>query len=106
MQIPFIEAKHHGVTMPNRAVRWLVIHTAETQEGPNSAVGVANYFRDVSPVGSAHFCVDSTRIIQCVGLNTIANAAPGANREGVHIELCGKLRRPRRSGAIPTHLQN
>jgi len=38
---------------------------------------------------SAHLCVDSDSIVQCVFDNNIAAAAPGVNGDGIHIEQAG-----------------
>ena len=37
----------------------------------------------------AHLCIDNDSIVQCVLDNDVAFAAPGANSDGVHLELAG-----------------
>ena len=85
-----IEARSYGVvrTVP---VRLVVIHTAETLERNDSAEGVARYFAGLKErAASAHFCVDNDSAVQCVPLDRVAYAAPGANHDGIQIELAGR----------------
>ena len=71
-------------------VRLVVLHTAECAETAKSAEAVAGYFASLKDrAASAHFCVDSDSIVQCVPLSGTAWAAPGANDDGVQIELAG-----------------
>jgi N-acetyl-anhydromuramyl-L-alanine amidase AmpD len=44
---------------------------------------------------SAHLCVDNDSIVQCVFDNDVAFAAPGANHDGIQIELAGFARQTR-----------
>jgi hypothetical protein len=52
---------------------------------------VADYFRRGAEGrrASAHYCVDSNSIVQCVQTRDVAFGAPGANRNGIHIEMAG-----------------
>lgn len=72
-----------------RPVRLVVIHSTEAPEGPNTAENVARYFASPQAGGSAHITVDENSIVQSVLDNNIAAAAPGANTDGIHIELAG-----------------
>jgi N-acetyl-anhydromuramyl-L-alanine amidase AmpD len=45
--------------------------------------------RAESKKASAHICVDSDSIIQCVHDSYVAYGAPGANHDGIQIELAG-----------------
>lgn len=87
---PFIQADRFG---PKRTgpVRLVVIHTPEWPESASGAEAVAQYFaknpdkRDAS----CHITVDSDSIVQCVKDSFVAFAAPGANHDGIQIELTG-----------------
>lgn len=85
-----IQARSFGAVRTN-PVRLVVIHTAETLERNDTAEGVARYFRDLKGrSASAHFCVDNDSTVQCVPLDRVAYAAPGANHDGIQIELAGR----------------
>ena len=87
---PFIQSKNYKPTN-GRQMDLIVIHTMESSEKPGTARAVANWFAGSSaPMASAHFCVDSSEIIQCVHEEDIAYGAPGANSNGIHIEMAGR----------------
>lgn len=90
---PFIQARWFTpVVNQRREVRLIVIHTMEIAELGDSAERAAAYFKN-SPDGrkvSAHLCIDNNSIIQCVHDNDIAWAAPGANHNGIQLELAGR----------------
>ncbi|MEU4703291.1 peptidoglycan recognition protein family protein [Nonomuraea dietziae] len=74
------------------AVRVIVVHTMESPEGATTAEDVARYFSRL-PAGrpaSAHLCVDNNSTVRCVSDSNTAFAAPGANADGLHIELAGR----------------
>lgn len=94
----FLQARNYTPGPRTRGdLRYVVIHTAETDERPSSAEGVASYFHS-QPVhdpphyygSSAHYAIDSDSVVQCVRLADIAWAAPGANHNGVQLELAGR----------------
>lgn len=60
-------------------------------ERTDTAEVIAHDFatRDATSKASAHICVDSNSIVQCVKDNDIAYAAPGCNSDGIQIELAG-----------------
>lgn len=74
-----------------RPVRVIVIHDMEFPETARAAEVIAHDFatRTAKNAGSAHINVDNDSIVQCVRDNDIAYAAPGANRDGIQIELAG-----------------
>ncbi len=80
-----------------RHPRVIVMHDMEAPEKGPTARTIADYFAtltetnpDGSPIKkSAHVCVDTTNIVQCVHDNDIAYAAPGANADGLQIEMAG-----------------
>lgn len=75
----------------NRRVRLVVIHTMEAPEARQTAVNVASWFAgSTAPQASAHYCVDAHQIIGCVDEDDVAWAAPGANSDGIQIELAGR----------------
>lgn len=91
---PFVRAKHYRVGRI-APVRLIVLHTAEVPETATSAEAVASYFRNpIGPRGpvtaSAHFCVDNNSVVQCVAEVDTAFAAPGANHDGIQIEMSGR----------------
>ncbi len=75
---------------PLRAIRLLVLHSAESQELAGVADNIAAWFSRDESMASAHYVVDADQIIACVQEKDIAWAAPGANQNGVHVELAGK----------------
>ncbi len=85
----FIQARHYQVS--NRSsIRLIVIHTMEAPEKPGTAKTVASWFGSAqSPMASAHLCIDDKEIWECVKPESIAFAAPHANRDGYHIEHAG-----------------
>lgn len=89
----FVEAKwYQKWTEPGRRpVRVIVIHDMEFPERKDTAEVIAHDFatRLANNKGSAHICVDSDTIIQCVKDNDVAYAAPGCNRDGIQVELAG-----------------
>lgn len=93
--IPFLQAKNYTPLAPgeNRAITLVVLHSAEAPEKPGKALDVARWWAGPeAPQTSAHYVVDSGRVVQCVQDRDVAWAAPGANRQGVHVELVGFAR--------------
>lgn len=89
----FIPARWYTPT-PWRRVRLIVVHAMEWAETPHTAEDCARDFavRPDTNKASAHVCVDSGAIIQCVKDRDVAYAAPGANNDGIQIELAGFIR--------------
>lgn len=85
----FIKARWFTPT-GGRRIDLVVLHTAETPEGVNTARAVANYFATTTTKASAHYTVDPKNIFQCVQDKDVAYAAPGANSNGIHLELSGR----------------
>jgi N-acetyl-anhydromuramyl-L-alanine amidase AmpD len=90
---PFIPAKWFTAVdhKTPRRVRLVVIHDMEFPEQPNAAEVIARDFatRSANNKASAHVCIDNDSIIQCVHDRDVAYAAPGANTDGIHLELAG-----------------
>jgi N-acetyl-anhydromuramyl-L-alanine amidase AmpD len=67
----------------------------EAPEKGETAENVARFFQTTANPASAHLCIDNNSIVQCVLDNDIAFAAPGANQDGIHLELAGFARQTR-----------
>lgn len=91
----FVQARfHQRLVNTTRKVRLIVIHSMESAETGNTAENCAEDFRTRGPKqpGSSHLVIDNNSIIQCVKDGELAAAAPGANQDGLHIELAGRAR--------------
>ncbi|HMJ52093.1 MAG TPA: N-acetylmuramoyl-L-alanine amidase [Polyangiaceae bacterium] len=87
----FIKARNFTKGRYGSQVSVVVIHSMESQEKPGTARNVAHWFAgETAPQASAHFNVDADEIIQCVNESDMAWGAPGANRQGLHIEHAGR----------------
>lgn len=88
---PVIKARWFTKLQPaqRRIVRVIVIHDMEAPETSKTAENVARYFATTDTQASAHLCIDNDSIVQCVMDNDVAWAAPGANSDGIQIELAG-----------------
>lgn len=90
--VKFLPARNYA-SASGRGMDLIVLHSAEAPEKPGKAWAVARWFAGQdAPKASAHYVVDSAEIVQCVPDGDIAWAAPGANRNGIHIELVGYAR--------------
>lgn len=95
--IPFVSAKGQNVLWPRiklRAIDVVVMHTMEAPETSMTAENVASWFAGKNPKyppppASAHYCVDSDSVVQCVRESDVAWGAPGANHNGLHVEMAG-----------------
>jgi N-acetyl-anhydromuramyl-L-alanine amidase AmpD len=96
-KIPLIPALRYQRVNPGRFVQYIVLHSMESPEKGDTAESVANYFKNGAGgrPASAHYCVDSNSIIQCVQLKDVAYACPSLNRNGVHIEIAGQAKQTR-----------
>ena len=88
-KFPFVKAKFFKDITDKRQVRLIVIHAMEAPEATKTAENVASFFQHPEKPVSAHLCIDNDSIVQCVLDNDVAFAAPGANSDGVHLELAG-----------------
>lgn len=90
--IPFVQARYFTLVQlfAPRKIELIVIHTMEAPENAETAENVANWFHGTtSNKASAHYCVDSNSIVQCVRERDVAWQAAGANHNGIGIELAG-----------------
>ncbi|MDX2053313.1 MAG: N-acetylmuramoyl-L-alanine amidase [Polyangiaceae bacterium] len=86
----FIQAKNYTAVPAGRSVELVVIHTMEAAEKPGTALAVARWFSGpTAPKASAHYCIDNVDVVQSVREKDVAWAAPGANRNAVHLEHAG-----------------
>ena len=90
--LPFVEARHFKKTGGRRPVRVIVLHSMEAPEKGTTAENVAQFFKTTTSEVSAHLCVDSDSVVRCVRDDDVAFAAPGANADGVQIEMSGFAR--------------
>ena len=70
-------------------IRVIVIHTGETGEGSTAAEGMGNWFADARARASAHKGADTDSICTYLPDTATAWAAPGANADGLQLELLG-----------------
>lgn len=90
MTYPYVQCRWRTPT-DGRRIDLVVVHTAETPEGVDTAMAVARYFATTDTKASAHYCVDGGgHIVQSCRERDVAYAAPGANSNGVHVELAGR----------------
>jgi len=89
---PFVAAKSCRTVSGKRKVRLIVIHSMEAPEKGDTAEEIAKFFQNPPKPASAHLCIDNNSIVQCVPDNCIAGAAPGANEDGIQLELAGYAR--------------
>ena len=95
---PIIKARwFRDIVNQKREVRVIVIHSMEAPEKGTTAENVAKFFQNLPPnrKASAHLCIDNNSIVQCVLDNDVAFAAPGANHNGIQLELAGFARQTR-----------
>jgi N-acetyl-anhydromuramyl-L-alanine amidase AmpD len=88
--IPFLQAKHFK--NGPRKVDLVVIHTAEIGESLAGAEALMKVCATQERVASWHYAVDADSVTQSVHELDIAFHAPGANHNGVGIELSGRAR--------------
>jgi N-acetyl-anhydromuramyl-L-alanine amidase AmpD len=87
---PFVQARNFTKGRSSR-IDVLVIHTIESSEKPDTAENVAQWFAgSTAPKASAHYCIDSNSIVQCVRDEDVAWHAPGANHNGIGFEHAGR----------------
>jgi N-acetyl-anhydromuramyl-L-alanine amidase AmpD len=92
---PFVESPNATRT-GGRRIDLIVLHTMEMAEDAQAAENCAVWFRNPAARASAHYCVDVDSIVQCVRDQDVAWHAPGANHDGIGVELAGRARQTRR----------
>ena len=89
MAYPFVPSPHF-TPASGRKIDVVVIHSMEMDETTTTAERCAAWFQNPSAKVSAHYCVDSDSIVQCVREKDVAWHAPGANSDGIGIEHAGR----------------
>lgn len=79
---------YHGPDRYPDSIRLVVVHDAEG----STARGVAAYGASAAATASWHFAVDGKEAVRCLPDDVIAWAAPGANSDGLQLEICGFAR--------------
>lgn len=88
-----IQARNYTLAGRTR-VDWIVLHSTENAIRPGTARNVATWFGSANaPRASAHYVVGPDELIRCVPEADVAWAAPGANRQGIQLELVGQAAR-------------
>ena len=89
--VTFKQARYY---QKGRAMKpiWIVIHTAETPEGPHIAESLSNYAETMTDGRqvSWHYAIDNNSTIQNVQEADTAWAAGPGNSPGIHLELAGR----------------
>lgn len=74
-------------------IKWAVIHSAEVSDDvgqDRTAEGVANFFARPSTEASTQLAVDRDSCVRMLPDMVVPWGAAGANRNGVHVEICGR----------------
>lgn len=91
--VPFRQARSYRQAWRKVGdVSWLVMHTAETPETSTMAEALMSMAATWDRSASWHYGADDDSLTQSVREKDVAHAAPGANRNGIHIELAGRAR--------------
>lgn len=102
MTVRFIQARNYTKGPRNCAIDVIVLHTMENEEKPEGAENVALWFAgSTAPQASAHYCIDSNSVVQCVRDSDIAWAAPPCNHNGLQLEHAGRAAQNRADWADP-----
>jgi peptidoglycan hydrolase-like protein with peptidoglycan-binding domain len=99
-EIRFVQAKHYRpIAGTPRQIDYLIIHTMEAAEHPQTAENVASWFARGCPDAngkerraSAHYNIDENSAVQSVLEKDVAFCAPGTNHNGIHLEHAGYSR--------------
>lgn len=78
-------AAHDSGARKANSIRLVVIHDAEA----SSAAGVANFFASSSSAASTQLAVDGKECWRMLPDLVVPWGAPGANSDGLHVEICG-----------------
>lgn len=89
--LPYMPARWSIVPASPRPLGLIVVHCTVTGERAGTAIAVQRGF--ASPTarpGSTHTIVDPIHIVRSVRDEHIAYGASGANKQGLHVEICGQ----------------
>lgn len=89
-----IQAKWYQRGSANRARNYVVLHSMEAPNKPETAEGVGHFFANLpsSNKASAHVGADMNSLCRYVSDDDIAYGAPPRNSDGLHLELAGFAR--------------
>lgn len=87
-ELPYVPARLQKKN-PGRAIDVIVWHSTEAKEGLDTAENVARWFQDARAKGSAHVTADVNSAVRSVPDANQAAHAPGANTNGLGLELAG-----------------
>jgi N-acetyl-anhydromuramyl-L-alanine amidase AmpD len=90
--VPFVAAYNFTpITGVPRSLDFVVVHCTENPDVAGLARANANIFsRKDARKASFHYVLDNTEVIQCVKDTDVAWHAPGANHNGIGVEIVGK----------------
>ena len=89
-EMPYIEARNY-TRIARPKVDLVVLHSTENPVKSGTAMAVAQWFAGSrAPQASAHYVVGPEAVIRCVPEEAVAWAAPGANHNGIQIEMVGQ----------------
>lgn len=72
------------------SIDWFVLHDMENADPDDAAEETGAWFENRAVQASTHYGIDNDSIQQYLGINVIPWGAPGANKNGIHIEQMGK----------------
>lgn len=78
-------AAHHGGKRSMSKVRLIVLHSTEG----STAKGAASWFANPASAGSTQLVVDDRECYRTLPDDVVPYGAPGANEDGLHIEMAG-----------------
>jgi hypothetical protein len=84
-EVQTLRAKHDSGARDLKNIKWVVIHSTES----GSAKSTAQYFQAPQSTGSTQFVVGEDGVFRTLPDAAEPWAAPGANRDGLHIEIVG-----------------
>lgn len=98
-RLPYVEAANWTRSPRGLAKRLIVLHCMEIAESATTAEACARFFANQvassTKGSSAHICCDVDSAVLCVPTDCIAWHAPGANKDGIGVELAGFARQTR-----------
>ena len=100
--LPFLQARWFTHPSTPRPLDLIVVHCTVTGETGGTARAVQrNFASPVARKGSTHTIVDPIDIVRSVLDGDVAFGASGANRNGLHVEICGMPQQTREQWLDP-----
>lgn len=85
---PITNKNNFGGSRPKSAIKFIAIHWTANEEETATALNHYFYFQNHNVGASAHYFVDTSKIIQIVGDTTIAYAVGGNQGHGTALNGC------------------